>query len=116
MSKLGDELIEAMGEVLADIRGGKKLREHIVRVEIPDVKAIRDKLGLSQDAFAETFHVSPATVRNWEQGRRRPEGPALALLTVIDREPRAARRALVQAASAKAARTPKTPPPAPVNQ
>lgn len=60
-----------------------------------DVKAIRAKLGMSQDAFAATFGISAATLRDWEQRRRVPRGPARALLQIIDREPEAARRALV---------------------
>ena len=48
---------------------------------------------MTQDRFASRFGISTATLRNWEQGRRRPEGPARALLTIIDREPEAVRRA-----------------------
>lgn len=59
-----------------------------------DVRAVRAKTGLSQDQFAETFGVSVATLRNWEQGRRAPEGAARVLLTVIDRDPAAVMRAL----------------------
>lgn len=59
-----------------------------------DVKAIRAKLGMSQDAFAATFGFSVAALRDWEQRRRVPRGPARALLQIIDREPEAARRAL----------------------
>jgi putative transcriptional regulator len=58
------------------------------------VAATREKLGLSQGEFATAFGVSVGTVRNWEQGRRTPEGPALVLLTVIDRAPRAVLRAI----------------------
>ena len=47
--------------------------------------AIRAKTGLSQDRFARAFQISPYTLRNWEQGRRVPEGPARALLLAIDR-------------------------------
>lgn len=59
-----------------------------------DVRAIRRKTGMSQDQFATTFGVSPASLRNWEQGRRQPEGAARVLLTVIDRDPSAVMRAL----------------------
>jgi putative transcriptional regulator len=58
------------------------------------VKAIRAKLGQSQAEFARMIGVSVATLRNWEQGRRTPEGPALALLRVAAAEPRAVARAL----------------------
>jgi putative transcriptional regulator len=59
-----------------------------------DVAAIRAKSGLSQERFAEVFGISLSTLRNWEQGRRAPEGPARVLLRVIDHEPEAVRRAL----------------------
>jgi putative transcriptional regulator len=59
-----------------------------------DPRAVRERLGISQAAFARMFGVSVWTLRNWEQGRRRPDGPARALLRVIEREPEAAQRAL----------------------
>ncbi len=59
-----------------------------------DVAAIRAKTGLSQERFAVAFRISPHTLRNWEQGRRRPEGPARALIVAIDRDPVALMRAL----------------------
>ncbi len=59
-----------------------------------DVAAIRAKTGLSQDRFAHAFQISPHTLRNWEQGRRVPDGPARALLLAIDRDPEALMRAL----------------------
>lgn len=61
-----------------------------------DVPAIRSKTGLSQDRFARVFQISPHTLRNWEQGRRVPDGPARALLMAIDRDPEALMRALSQ--------------------
>ena len=64
---------------------------------IPLIRA-RQNLGLSQNAFASVFGVSPATVKNWEQGRRKPSGPAKVLLMVIAREPEAVKRALKQEA------------------
>ena len=60
----------------------------------PDVRAIRERLGLSQEAFAKRFQLSLRTVQDWEQKRRVPEGPARVLLRVIEREPEAAARAL----------------------
>jgi putative transcriptional regulator len=59
-----------------------------------DVKAIRAKFGLSQERFAKTFALNLATLRDWEQERRMPHGPARTLLQIIDREPEAVRRAL----------------------
>ena len=71
------------------------LRQGQLRVVRPlDVAVIRAKTGLSQDRFARAFQISPHTLRNWEQGRRVPEGPARALLLAIDRNPKALMRAL----------------------
>lgn len=64
------------------------------KVSPVDVVAIRAKTGLSQERFAKTFRISPHTLRNWEQGRRVPEGPALVLLKAIDRSPRAVMKLL----------------------
>jgi putative transcriptional regulator len=73
----------------------RALAEGKVRIVRPiDVAAIRAKTGLSQALFARAFRISPHTLRNWEQGRRTPEGPARALLTAIDRDPEALMRAL----------------------
>lgn len=69
-------------------------REHRVEVPVVDVQAVRKRLGMSQSEFAMAFGVSVATVRNWEQGRRVPRGPARVLLTVIEQEPEAVRRVL----------------------
>jgi putative transcriptional regulator len=68
--------------------------EKAVMMEPIDVKAIRGKLGMSQPEFARAFGLKLASLRDWEQQRRAPRGPALALLRIIDREPDAARRAL----------------------
>ena len=59
-----------------------------------DIAATQRRLSLSQTEFAAWFGISPGTLRNWEQGRRVPEGPARVLLRVIEREPEAVRRAL----------------------
>lgn len=58
-----------------------------------DVPAIRNELGLSQDQFALFMGVSVATLRNWEQERREPHGPARSLLLVAAKQPRAVREA-----------------------
>jgi putative transcriptional regulator len=59
-----------------------------------DIAATRRRLGLSQTEFAAWFGISPGTLRNWEQGRRVPDGPARVLLRVIERDPEAVRRAI----------------------
>lgn len=61
---------------------------------IPDLKAIRRKLRLSQEAFARRFGFSVRTVQQWEQGRAVPDRPARILLRVIEQSPRAVERAL----------------------
>lgn len=53
-----------------------------------DVAALRRFIGLTQEEFAEGMGISVHTLRNWEQGRRRPEGPAIALLRIAARSPR----------------------------
>jgi putative transcriptional regulator len=60
----------------------------------PNVRALRSHLGMTQEQFAKAYHLPIGTVRDWEQGRSRPDAPAQALLKVIEREPEAARRAL----------------------
>ncbi len=68
----------------------RKLRERIMRGEISggnDVVALRRFVGLTQIQFALALGISVHTLRNWEQGRRRPEGPALALLRIAARHP-----------------------------
>ncbi len=63
----------------------------VTTVEVPavDVRSMRKRLGLSQASFAAKFGFQTATVRNWEQGRTRPDGPARILLAVIERHPEA---------------------------
>lgn len=59
-----------------------------------DVAAVRKRLGVSQPVFARMFGLSVGTIRDWEQGRCQPDGPARVLLHVIEREPQAVERAL----------------------
>lgn len=61
---------------------------------VPNLKVIREKLGLTQQEFAETFHLSLSTVRDWEQGRFLPDRAARALLKVIAHNPDAVKEAL----------------------
>ena len=93
MSKVGEELIQSMAEALAHARGDKAdVRVH--KVEPSEVRKARQRLGLSQDKFADAFGVSASALRKWEQGQRVPTGAAKTLLKVIEREPRAVLRAL----------------------
>ena len=84
------ESIKQAGE----IRRGTRAASRVFRHETPDVKAIREGLGLSQSRFAAMIGVSSRTLQNWEQGRREPEGPAKALLRVVEQQPRAVLKAL----------------------
>jgi putative transcriptional regulator len=59
-----------------------------------DVRAIRTKLGMTQQQFAGEFGFSVNTLRHWEQGKRQPEGPTRAYLLVIDRAPDTVRKVL----------------------
>lgn len=76
------------------IKKGKMKPSRVHSFSIPDVKAIRKKLHVSQNEFAQMIGVSENTVQNWEQGRRRPEGPAITLLRITDKNPRAVLEAL----------------------
>ncbi len=62
--------------------------------QVPDVLALRKRLGLSQGAFAHLFGIPLAALKDWEQGRRTPDAPARAYLRVIAQNPKAVRRAL----------------------
>ena len=76
------------------LRRGKARPSRVFRFKPADVKAIRMQLDQSQTEFALMIGVSVATLRNWEQGRRSPDGPARALLRVAAAQPDAVRRAL----------------------
>ena len=83
-----NELVTSIEQGGAILRG-KKASSRSFRIENPDVTAIRRHLGLTQQKFAELLGISPATLRNWEQGRRRPEGAARVLLCVAAKYPKA---------------------------
>ncbi|HEV3198845.1 MAG TPA: helix-turn-helix domain-containing protein [Bryobacteraceae bacterium] len=90
----GERMIESARQALAFAKG----KDHGCEVHVPDyidVKAIREKISLSQGEFAKLFGLSKRTLEHWEHGRRVPSGPARAFLTVIAREPDAVRRALL---------------------
>ena len=59
-----------------------------------DVKSVRKRLGLSQEAFAATYGFALSTMRDWEQGRRQPDRSARILLKIVEKEPEAVTRAL----------------------
>jgi putative transcriptional regulator len=88
-----EELLDSVREAGRILRGeAKPSREFVFTPE--DVQSIRKKLKKSQDEFALMLGVSVATLRNWEQGRRHPHGPARALLKIAAENPRAVEKAL----------------------
>ena len=95
MSRLGARMIRAADEALAYAAG--EASEGFVVHKPVDVKALRARLALAQPEFATRYHLSVGTVRDWEQGRAIPDGPAQALLRVIDAEPEMVRRVLAHA-------------------
>ena len=86
--ELFNELLESVRHGGAILRGEKK-PARIYEFSEPDVRCIREQYGLSQDKFASLMGISVATLRNWEQGRRKPEGSARILLRVAARHPEA---------------------------
>lgn len=88
-----EELLESVSQA-GRIRRGKLRAGRITTFDPADVQAIRAKLKKSQSEFAVMIGVSVSTLRNWEQGRRVPEGPARALLRVAEKNPKAVEKAL----------------------
>ncbi len=97
-SKVGSRIIASLNEAVAWAEG-KDVPVRVTTVEVPmiDVRTLRRKLGLSQSEFAAKFGFPPATLKNWEQGRTRPDGPARVLLAVLARHPEAVEDALRKA-------------------
>jgi putative transcriptional regulator len=81
---------ELMGSVAEadEILRGERAPSREMHVSPVEVRAIRKATGLSQERFAKIMHVQVGTLRNWEQGRRDPTGPAKALLKVIKKDPK----------------------------
>jgi putative transcriptional regulator len=85
---------DTFNELLASIKEGgevlhgKKKAIRTFKLDDPDVPEIRQHLGLTQEKFALLLGVSTATLRNWEQGRRKPEGAARVLLCVAAKNPK----------------------------
>jgi putative transcriptional regulator len=95
LSPLGAELVEALQEVAAHVRGEVELPMRVTQTpDMVDVTGIRKRMHLSQREFADRFGLSLSTVRDWEQGRRQPDRSARILLRVIEREGDAVVRAL----------------------
>jgi len=95
MSKIGQSMIRGLEQAIAFAEGTAKKGTYVVHIppEI-DVRAIRNRLGFTQQEFAARFGFSVNTLRHWEQGKRQPEGPTRAYLVVISKTPKAVERAL----------------------
>jgi len=84
--KLFNELLASTKEA-KEILTKKIAPNRIFYIDEPNAKEIRSKFNLTQDEFAKLLNISVATLRNWEQGRRRPKGPARVLLNVANSYP-----------------------------
>jgi putative transcriptional regulator len=92
---IAKELIQGLEEVKAWKRGERKLKTFTVELpKAADVPVIRKELGYSQEEFASVMGVSVGTLRNWEQARREPHGPARALLMVARTNPKVVKAAM----------------------
>ncbi|WP_407364724.1 helix-turn-helix domain-containing protein (plasmid) [Pseudomonas luteola] len=85
--ELFDDLVKSM-EQMNEIIAGEREPSRIFEVKPSRVQAIRKATGLTQEKFAQTINIPVGTLRNWEQGRRDPQGPAIALLKAIEKDPK----------------------------
>jgi putative transcriptional regulator len=88
MGKFAKELIESMQQAAKHAAGKRVRGSSVSKVELPDVKAIRLSLKMSQHHFAAAYRIPLPTLKNWEQGRRLPDAPAAAYLLAIKRRPK----------------------------
>ena len=86
MGKAFDSIKQGLTEAI-DHAKGAQAGVKVWRPTTVDVAAVRGRLGYTQAQFAARFGVSVATLRHWERGDRNPQGPALVLLNLIDRDP-----------------------------
>lgn len=83
-----NELLESVKQA-RDIRKGTRKPSRYAVIEEPDVAAIREKYDMTQQEFSFLLGISVGTLRNWEQGRRKPQGPAKVLLKIAEKRPKA---------------------------
>lgn len=87
---VGARIIEGLEQAIAWTRAeNNDVRVTLIRAPEVDVREVRTNMGLSQAEFATKFGFPPATLRNWEQGRSRPDAPTRVLLAVIAKHPEA---------------------------
>jgi putative transcriptional regulator len=93
MGKAFDSVKRGLTEAIGHAKG-KQAGVKVYQAAAVDVAAVRGRLGFTQAQFASRFGVSVATLRHWERGDRNPQGLALVLLNLIDRDPKGVLRAL----------------------
>jgi len=96
-ARMFEELLDSVREGGAIVRGQSRASRRF-EVGATGIRAVRERTSLSQSEFARLIGVSVKTLQNWEQDRRRPTGPAAALLRIIAREPEMAIRVIHEAA------------------
>jgi len=82
-----DELVESINQ-MGEIMQGKRKASRVFEFPDVEIKKLREEVGLSQSEFALLIGVSKRTLENWEQGRRKPTGPAKALLRILKADPK----------------------------
>ncbi|WP_290702817.1 NadS family protein [Amphritea sp.] len=92
-NEMFDELLESVQQMDEIVKENKKASRTFDFPD-PEVKAIRERLGVSQERFAFILGVSKRTIENWEQGRRHPTGAARSLLRIVEADPEHALKAL----------------------
>ncbi len=92
-SQLFNDLSKSIKEA-GRIRRGETKPSRVFKYDAIDIRKLRESVDVSQSQFARMIGVSKGTLQNWEQGRRRPRGPAKALLRVFEKDPKAVVRAL----------------------
>jgi len=93
MNNAFNSIKQGLDEAL-EFSKGKKGKAVVHEFSPVDVKNIRANVGMSQNEFASAFGISVSTLRHWERGDRMPHGPALVLLNVVAKEPKAVLKAL----------------------
>ena len=93
MNKAFNSIKQGLEEAIEFSKGSLK-KAVVHEFTSVDVKNIRIKIGMTQNEFASAFGISVSTLRHWERGDRTPQGPALVLLNVVAKEPKAVLKAL----------------------
>ncbi len=94
MDNAFNSIAQGLNEAIAHTQGNTNIPARTHKPQSINVAELRKSLGLTQTEFAAKFCISLGTLRHWERGDRMPQGPALALLHVVTKEPQAVLRAL----------------------